>query len=102
MRWLNKGYTLAEMCAVLVIVSLFMNLCVPVSTGQISTFYQFPDAYLLKQSEALCRTESTVYEDDEGHVVYFNAAGNVKSAGTMHFRHRDIVVELGGGRIVIR
>lgn len=102
MRSSNKGFTLAEVCLVIMMLSVFMMLCTPVSEVSLSSIYRFPDEYLLKQSEALCRRKQTVYEDDAGNTVIFNRSGNVRSARTLNFGKRKIVIELGGGRLVFR
>ena len=52
------------------------------------------------QSEALRKNEKIFFDDKN---ISLNANGNVNKAQTIHFENnKDIVVELGGGRLVFK
>ena len=40
------------------------------------------------------------YVSEDGQRVTFNEYGNVPYPRTLHFDHHDIIIELGGGRLV--
>ena len=64
------------------------------------TYYSFPANYLRKQSEAIL--ESKEHQLIDEYTISFNKNGNVNKAETLHFTQGDIVVELGGGRLVFK
>lgn len=104
---LNRGFALAEVMAVFLILSVLMMLSLPAGgtqAGRDSEF--FWDHYLRMQSEAiLCSEERTVEEAGNAEeAIHFNSVGNVNLARTLIFdqgsTYHEIVVELGGGRLV--
>ena len=102
----SSGFTLLEVCIVLLCISVLSLLYLPAREMEVSSYYTFPDAYLLAQSEAIRKAEKTMYYSDSSEVpdVSFNEKGNVNKAMTLHFENRskDIIIELGGGRLVFR
>ena len=101
---LNRGFTLTEVCIVLLILS-FMTLVTlrirPVSSVQRSVFAM---RYLDAQSEAIRSSSAVSYTDEEtGEEVHFNGSGNTDSPHTIVFPdgHR-LIIELSGGRLVFR
>lgn len=94
----RKGFTLLEMCVVVFIISL---LTVVMHAGVFhldSAYYGFYDQYLFLQSQAM--TSHTRVNFDT-YPITFNEKGNIKQARTISFeRHRTIILELGGGRLV--
>ena len=87
---LTKGFTLLEM---LIVISIINMIIIVTFTNKISIdkdYYAFASHYLFMQSEALKN-------------ISFNANGNINKAQTIHFENnKDIVVELGGGRLVFK
>ena len=72
---LTKGFTLLEMLIVISIISMIIMITF---TNKISI-------------------------DKDYYAISFNANGNVNKAQTIHFENnKDIVVELGGGRLVFK
>lgn len=72
-------------------------------------YHVFPDQYLRIQSEAILTGESRTYEDEFNESlpeIRFNQNGNVNQARTIPFGEagmtKEIIVELGGGRLVFR
>jgi len=101
-RRLNKGFTILELCVVIIIMSIMTLIYLPFSNFYENEEYSFPDEYLLKQSEALMKSDDTYYVLDNGKEIFFNEKGNVRQAFTIDFDHQTIVVELGGGRLVYK
>ena len=102
----TSGFTLLEVCIVILAMSVLTLLFLPVREMEVSSFYTFPDAYLLAQSEAIRKAEKTMYYSDSPQVpdISFNEKGNVNKAMTLRFpdRAQEIIIELGGGRLVFR
>ncbi len=102
----NSGYTLAEVCAVLILLTSFSLLFFPFRIEEKGSWHSFPDAYLRAQSEAIRRSERTEYvsECDGIPGVTFNEKGNVAKAMTLRppDKSGSIIIELGGGRLVFR
>ena len=102
----NKGFTLAEMCIVLFGIGILGTLFVPAHFPEPDPYLYFPDMYLLGQSDALASADSCeLYEIGDGiPVIHFNSKGNVNKAMTLTLgnKGREIVIELGGGRLVFR
>lgn len=102
----NSGFTLAEACAALFLITAVSLLFFPFRIDEQSTWHSFPDAYLQKQSEAIRRSERTAYLSECPGVpdVTFNEKGNVSRAATLRLQNKsgEIIIELGGGRLVFR
>lgn len=100
----NSGFTLAEMCMVILILSVLTAIYLPCAEFGSADYYAYADAYLLKQSEAMAGAYSTEFASDQNGSVYFNEKGNVRSAMTLHFTNQErvIVIELGTGRLVFK
>ena len=104
----TEGYLLADLCiGMFVICSLTAILLYrPEHTDR--SYHLFPDSYLRLQSEAILNSErrEMTAEDDSRSLIRFNRKGNVDQARTLHFStpfsDREIVIELGGGRLVFR
>ena len=94
----DEGFTLTELCIALWILGILTMCTLPLVQVHIPEYCTFPDAYLLAQSQAILESRST--ETENG--ITFNEHGNVNLARTLHFGNREIVVELGGGRLVFR
>lgn len=97
----NDGFLLAETCLVILGLSILSSLYLSMREVEIDGYWQFGDAYLDEQSEAILNIEPRQYVYEEG-VVDINEKGNVANPGTIHFENRKIIVELGGGRLVYR
>ena len=91
---------LIEICVVLVGMSFFLNLCPPLLQKTDSAYFTFSSGYLYTQSKAIADGEREEYRSENGEVITFNEAGNVAYPRTICFDHHEIVVELGGGRLV--
>lgn len=97
---LNKGFTLIEMCIVVLSLSTLTLVCLPSFELKNTAWYLFPSRYFHKQSESILNSEENEVECEDGYIIYFNDKGNVRSAKTITIGKRKIVVELGGGRLV--
>lgn len=91
---------LAEILIAVIGISLMSLMAPPISFTPDTAAYTFADGYLLAQSEAILYGERNEYVSEDGQTVSFNPNGNVAYPRTLHFRSKDIVVELGGGRLV--
>ena len=101
---MNKGSTLAEMCIVLVILSLLSLLWIMVKPMPSVSRSAFAARYLYEQSEAMVRAHRNEYTDeDSGEIIHFNEKGNTDSPRTIRFSEDvRLIIELGGGRLVFR
>ncbi len=98
---------LAGICLILAALSVMSFVSLPVRSLPETDVYEYPDRYLLAQSEAIAEAEHRefcyegIYEP-----VHFNEKGNVSQAGTAVFVKgdsvREIVIELGAGKLVFR
>lgn len=93
---------LNELLIVITGIALLASLCGPITVSVDSEYHTFSTGYLLAQSEAIVRAQRAEFTSDNGQMVSFNAMGNVPYPRTIHFDHHDIVIELGGGRLVHR
>lgn len=91
---------LAEVCIVIAGMAVFLNLCPPMVQKMDSSYFTFSAGYLHTQSIALTNSTREEYTSENGESVTFNESGNVASPRTVQFEHHEIVVELGGGRLV--
>ena len=98
---LTKGFTLIEMCIVLVAISLLSLIGLSCSNFKSQDYYAFGYDYLLNQSKALATATSQEVEGPGGEVIIFNEKGNVQQARSIIFSsiNKVIVVELGEGRL---
>lgn len=103
-RLSNKGFMLVECCIVLVAISVFVSVMIPVREFARSEWYLFPSAYLRKQSEAILYSERKLLQLPDFPGIEFNQHGNISKARTITFPYdkRKWIVELGGGRLVER
>ena len=102
---LNSGFTVLEMLAVIMILSLMMILFPMQKCDTDMSEKTFVPDYLLAQSAAIASSERTQLPQKDGYPsVSFNARGNVSKAMTFAFSKtgRQIIIELGGGRLVFR
>ena len=103
---MNSGFTLVEICMVILCLSVLALFTLPPPLPDMDSFHTFPDAYLRAQSEAIRKADYAVCYSEDGSVpdITFNEKGNVNKAMTLHFeKHRtSVIIELGGGRLVFR
>lgn len=103
----NKGFALLEMCICMFCVSIIVSLSLSFTIQMNQDYYEFADAYLQKQSQAILYAENRTYDNPAiQESISFNENGNVKHAQTLSFSLgetvRQIIIELGGGRLVFR
>lgn len=91
---------LAEICVIIASMALFLNLCPPLVQHMDTSYFTFYSGYLYTQSRALANSVREEYVSENGDTVTFNESGNVAYPRTIHFENHDVVVELGGGRLV--
>ena len=101
----SKGFLAAEALIAVFVLSLLTSLTLQYREQTKDTRKLFPDEYLRIQSESiLTGREHTMFMEPDIR-VHFNGQGNVDQAKTLYFtRHghsRRIIIELGGGRLVI-
>ena len=101
---MNNGYTLVEMCVVLIILSVLSLLWIMVRHVPAADRSAFASRYLYEQSEAMIKARRWEYTDeDRGETVHFNEKGNTDSPRTIRFAEDvRLIIELGGGRLVFR
>ncbi len=99
---------MVEMLITIVILILLTNITLRFHTINDSSYYTFPNEYARIQSECMLSTVPAEYESslENNPLIRFNENGNVNQARTLSFyvgnRIRQIVIELGTGRLVIR
>lgn len=97
---LNDGFMLVEMCLILVSLSVLFLLSYTTYTFKNVGIFQFQSAYWLYQAQAIERADTTSYISAYTDPIQFNAKGNIQRARTVFFPQKNIVISLGGGRIV--
>ncbi|MGM9941107.1 MAG: hypothetical protein ACI32N_03860 [Bulleidia sp.] len=93
---------LSELLIVITGISLLASMCGPLAVSVDTEYHTFSTGYLLAQSDALVHSMRSEFVSENGQRVSFNAMGNVPYPRTIHFENHDIVIELGGGRLVHR
>lgn len=100
----NKGFTLLEMCTVMLVISIMSLTVLPAGTFQEGQWYTFADRYFHAQAQAMAESRETAFSDESGEVplIRFNHKGNVSRAMTLTMgkKGRSVIIELGGGRLV--
>lgn len=66
------------------------------------SYYTWPYSYILCQSKAIAEAERQELDSSNGISVSFNEKGNVSQARTIDIDGHEIVIELGGGRLVFK
>ena len=94
----DDGFTLGELCIAVWILGILTLCTLPFVQPKIPEYCTFPDAYLSVQSQAIL--ESSPGKTKEN--IEFNEHGNVNLARTLRFGSREIIIELGTGRLVFR
>jgi competence protein ComGC len=97
----SKGFLLLEVCVAVMIIAVMTILYLPWTDFKNVAGRSFGDAYLEKQSSAICHREKTELEEDDISLS-FNEKGNVNRAMTVQEGNQEIVIELGGGRLVYK
>jgi hypothetical protein len=65
----------------------------------------WPYRYLEAQARAIRYSEADEMQQEDGYEgerIAFDEKGYIERAGTIHFEKEDIIMELGGGRLVFR
>jgi len=90
-----------EVCIAIVVIAVMTVLYLPCTEIRDVQFYLFGDSYLEQQSTAICQRESISW-DSGNFSIGFNAKGNIGQAMTYNIDGHEIVLELGGGRLVYK
>lgn len=108
----NKaGFTLMELCLAIAVLSVLMLLSLPLFRLNALSEYPVIYDYLIQQSTCMKEQTSAEYYPTDKYVYYayairFNSKGHVNQAQTLIVddlkKVKEIVVELGGGRLVLR
>lgn len=93
----NDGFTLVEMCVVLLMLAVFDVFFLPHPILE-TEWVSWPCSYMEKQAEALAEAEDT--SGPEGTDVLFNGRGNVRRAGTVRIGKKVFTISLGQGRLL--
>lgn len=97
---------MAEMLAAVAILSMLMMMFSMGASYEEDPIHMFPYDYLLNQSIAMAKAQSTVFEGRNGVMpqITFNEKGNVSKAMTLPLgkNGKDVIIELGPGKIVFR
>ena len=94
----DSGFTLAELCIAVWILGMLTLCALPFAGIRPADIWSFPDEYLCVQSRAVLQSRPQQTEDG----IAFNEHGNINLARTLHFGDRQVIIELGGGRLVFR
>lgn len=90
-----------EVCIAIVVIAVMTILYLPCTEVRDFQIYLFGDAYLEQQSAAICQRKSISW--DSGNIIIgFNEKGNIHQAMTYNIDDHEIVLELGGGRLVYK
>ncbi len=105
----TEGFALLELMISISVIAVLTVLSVSFCRISDTSFYTFPLQYMRLQSEAVLTGKRTYYTDESGMdypPVYFHGSGTVNQARTIIFGKggniREIVIELGTGRLVFR
>jgi competence protein ComGC len=105
----TEGFAMLELLVSVFVLSVLTTVAIRIPSVTEDGYHVFPDQYLRIQSEAILTGETRDYEDEisEGlPSIHFNQNGNINQARTIPFGTRgtvrQIIVELGGGRLVFR
>ncbi|NLH92566.1 MAG: hypothetical protein GX481_08990 [Atopobium sp.] len=105
----TEGFALLELMIAIFAVGVLTAAAAVIPSFEENGYHVFPDQYLRLQTEAMLSSEGRVYEDEFSSdlpPIQFNGNGNVNQARTLTFgsgrKFREIVIELGGGRLVFR
>ncbi len=104
----TEGYLLADLAVSVFLLSVVTMLVLYAPRDPSHPSDLFADRYLYEQSAAMkeARAKDMDAGDDAGTSIHFNGSGNVDLARTLSFstpyRSRQIVIELGGGRLIFR
>lgn len=93
----NKGFLLVDTCIAMLAIAVMTMLYLPCTEFGDKEEYTFADAYLEVQSRAMAERQGQELGDG---TLSFNEKGNVDRAMTVQKGNHDIVIELGGGRLV--
>ena len=104
MRTLNSGFTVPELCLCVFVLSVLASLGTGFIMEPDHSYYEFPRMYLLRQSQALAASDDRYLYYDALPAVRFHANGNIDRPAVLQVGRggREIVMELGGGRLVFR
>ena len=91
---------LVQLLVVVAGMSLLSLMVMPAGMNVDTAWHTFSSGYLLAQSESIRYEMRNEYVSEDGQRVTFNEYGNVPYPRTLHFDHHDIIIELGGGRLV--
>ena len=91
---------LVQLLLIVVGMGILGTMIPPIYVHVDTAWHTFSSGYLLAQSEAIRYEMRNEYVSEDGQRVTFNGAGYVPYPKTVHFDHHDIVIELGGGRLV--
>ncbi len=94
----DNGFTLAELCIAIWILGMLTLCALPFAGIRIADIHSFPDEYLCVQSRAMLQSRPQQTENG----ITFNEHGNVNLARTLHYGAKQVIIELGGGRLVFR
>ncbi len=105
----TDGFALLEMIIAVSVIAILTSLSVSAYKSTDTSYYTFPMQYLRIQSEAFLTGRITDYTDETNMiypVIFFYGSGAVNQARTLTFgeggNRREIVIELGTGKLVFR
>ena len=101
----KEGYTLIDILLSVFIISTLSLIYLSFKPFEIKYYHQFIYDYWFKQTESLINVRNEEVNDENCFVpypIYFNEKGNVNQAQTIECYGKEMVVELGFGRLVER
>ncbi|MCI6272961.1 MAG: hypothetical protein MR601_08455 [Erysipelotrichaceae bacterium] len=102
---LNKGYLLKELLISIFIFSIILLIYVPVIKKYSYNHLLFYDDYIYTQTKSMANKEVNFYESnylETDYFISFNEKGNVNKAQTVKINNHTFVIELAGGRLLIK
>lgn len=103
MRWHNKGYLMAEILIVMIIMMVVSVLYLPRDFTFDLSDYRFMNEYHLAHTKSLLEGKAVDvdnrYHMDYRFPIYFSKEGNVNMAQTIIGHKHQMVIHLGSGYI---
>ena len=102
---LNKGFLLKEILIIVFMLSAMLLVYTPLIKIPSYNHLLFYDDYIYNQTKSMANKETYFYESsylENEYFISFNEKGNVNKAQTIKVNDKTFVIELAGGRLLIK